>query len=283
MSLMKDIKQIKEVSNYLPEKKFILGLPENKNNHYIKESFFKKRKLNLFSSKEENILFLGSMGSGKSISALNTVFFDYIKNGKKTTYLILDSMKGGTDFHSFFFLKNVHLNIHNPISSNEIDILYNVIKNKKNNDRFVIVIENIHSELNLYREENIEKMKYIFRNSAKKNIFILAISSRIDRFNNIYTANMLKRIHRIRENESEYIINSKIASSFTVREPGYFVTENLEIFKSLYIDKGNIDLFIRENYEDFKKINQDKTGIKELFGNYLKKINKEIFIENCSK
>lgn len=94
---------------------FNLGICERDSGSWLLKDF----------TEEPNALFVGSMGSGKSVAARFTILTWMLANSDKTLLFIVDTVKGAQDYNMFFGLDQVYEIIGSPEKVHRvIDLLY---------------------------------------------------------------------------------------------------------------------------------------------------------------
>jgi len=101
---------------------FVLGISETNQGSWLKKNF----------TKEPNALYVGSMGSGKSVAASFTTLTWMLGNNDKTMLFVIDTLKGANDYQALFPLPNVY----EVLSSEEkvhrvIDLVYDEMMRRK--------------------------------------------------------------------------------------------------------------------------------------------------------
>ena len=107
-------KYIKDLEKGLFRDYFNLGIHEKNEGSWLLKDF----------TKEPNALFVGAMGSGKSMAARYSILTWLLGNSDQTIFFIVDTVKGAQDYRLFFGLNQVY-----PILSPEglhrtIDLVY---------------------------------------------------------------------------------------------------------------------------------------------------------------
>jgi hypothetical protein len=95
--------------------KFNLGICEQGGGTWLMKDF----------TEEPNALYVGSMGSGKSIAARFSVLTWMLANSDKTLLFVLDTVKGAQDYNMFFGLDQVYEIIGSPEKVHRVmDLIY---------------------------------------------------------------------------------------------------------------------------------------------------------------
>lgn len=93
---------------------FVYGIDLESDNYLIKSQIA-----------EPGSLFVGSMGSGKSLAMKFSLFTNIVSNSKDTAYILFDPLKGMSDYKDLFHLKNVY-----PILDFKITDVINYLHNE---------------------------------------------------------------------------------------------------------------------------------------------------------
>lgn len=108
-------KYLRDLQNNKFRDQFNLGICERNGGSWLLKDF----------SEEPNALFVGAMGSGKSIAARFTVLTWMLANSDKTLLFVIDTVKGAQDYNMFFGLDQVYEILGSPEKVHRvIDLLY---------------------------------------------------------------------------------------------------------------------------------------------------------------
>lgn len=98
---------LNDVDNDIFRDKWNLGVSESKGGSWLLKSF----------SAEPNAIFIGAMGSGKSVAANFTILTWMMANSDQTVLFIADTLKGANDYQALFDYDQVF-----PVLSSEVGI-----------------------------------------------------------------------------------------------------------------------------------------------------------------
>ena len=106
---------VRDLNNNKFRNRFNLGVCELEGGTWLSKDF----------TKEPNALFVGAMGSGKSVAARFTLLTWMLANSDQTLLFIIDTVKGAQDYKMFFGLDQVYEIIGSPEGVHRvIDLVY---------------------------------------------------------------------------------------------------------------------------------------------------------------
>lgn len=180
----KEMEELDSIVDALKQKPNHIYVGRNEKNELVLEDL----------KANKNCLFVGSMGSGKSVSA-NQSITAYLKANPDTLVIIVDTYKGASNFSHlkdcnqvlFFAGYQEYLN-------SLIDLLYHELedrkdqKNQKNYSQILLVIEEAHCvflDVKYSSEENVVgtkafKLKELFRKGSHYGINIILVAQCAD-------------------------------------------------------------------------------------------------------
>lgn len=230
-----------------------------------------------------NALYVGGMGSGKSVSCRFTVLTWLLANSDKTIVFIVDTLKGAQDYKNFFQLSQVYEVV------DSVDGLFRVIemafdemmarnrlfkevgvesiatyeqKTKKKMNRIILLMEEFHSIPNIslefdknYKIEGTHAQKFhtIMRVGRAMGVWVVACTQKstssdipsqmVNNFTN-------KNIFKVSKGESNYVLGNDKASSIRNIQKGRCFTEQGEV-QFPFVDeptiKALLKLYVKEN------------------------------------
>lgn len=232
---------------------FCLGISEKNQGTWLKKEF----------TKEPNALYVGSMGSGKSVAATFTTITWMLANNDKTILFIIDPLKGASDYQALFGQPNVY----EVFGSKEkihrvIDLVYDELMKREeefrklkaeNIDtyekkarmqklehskiaRIILLMEEFHAippEIEYdrnYKKKNTTAQKFhqIMKVGRSQGIWVIACSQRgtnSDVPTTIVNNFTQKQIFKVNQVEATYLISNTAPSKLTSNQKGRCYTD----------------------------------------------------------
>lgn len=231
--------------------KFNLGISAQSKNFVLKDFF-----------NEPNALFVGTMGSGKSVSARFSLVTWMLANSHKTEMFFIDVVKGAQDYKALFKYPQVHevttggdgvikvldLMFDEALSRNTLfkkegaaNLTAYEKKTGKTMTRYVVVMEEFHAipfaVLNFDKEFKIEgtpaqKFHTLMRIGRSIGIWFVACSQRSlssDVPKEMVANFTQKQIFRVSKGESNYVLGNDSAATLRTTQAGRCFTEAGEV------------------------------------------------------